>query len=458
MTFSTCFIEVLMIKKLIVILLFANCSSLYAQTIKTDVLVIGDSPSGVAAAIQCARSKVKTILAVQDTSFGGFKGDKIFTVETNRNTASGIWGEFRKHILDFYKHTPGYDTTYNAPLKFEPDAGGRILKNMADTVKNLTVFFSTPFTAIKKDGDKWEVSIAQNGSTVKVIARVVIDATENGDVATKAGAKFAPPLNNMMDNSILKTYRTSIATGETFPAQAYNNTIAPKNNYPPFPAFCIPMNVVLLKAVDNVLITEKALPANKNIKYLPLQFTLGQGVGTIAAYCAFFKTTTNNLNVRIIQGGLLDFKGYLLPLTDISPKDPDWRAIQQVCATGLLKGVQRVNDNNAQFLFRADSSVSTAELQPVLTEIYTRAFLWFNKEKPAEKFTLGNLVSFISDYTLTDPQVLKFRIKRDWKTQYKFKTEFDLNRQVTRREFAVLANKFLNPFARTVDLNGVLVN
>jgi hypothetical protein len=162
--------------------------------------------------------------------------------------------------------------------------------------------------------------------------------------------------------------------------------------------------------------------------------------------------------VRIIQGELLDFKGYLLPFTDILPKDPDWRATQQVCATGLLKGVQRINDNDAQFLFRPDSSVNTAEVQPVLTEIYTRAFLWFNKEKPAEKFTLGNLISFISDYTLTDPQVLKFRIKRDWKTLYKFKTDFDINRQVTRREFAVLANKFLNPFARTVDLNGALVN
>jgi len=185
---------------------------------------------------------------------------------------------------------------------------------------------------------------------------------------------------------------------------------------------------------------------------------LGQGVGAMAAYCAFFKTTTKNLKVRIIQGELLDFKAYLLPFADIPQKDRDWRAIQQVCETGLLRGVQRVTGNNEQFLFMPDSLVSTAEVQPVLTEIYTRAFLWFGKEKPGEKFTLGNLLSFISDYTLTDPIVLKARIQKEWKALYKFEPYFDLNRAVTRREFAVLANKFLNPFARTVDLNGAMVN
>ena len=154
-----------MIKKLIVILLISRCSLLCAQTIKTDVLVIGGSPSGVAAAMQCARSKVKTILAEQGTSFSGLTEKGMVSVETNRNIPSGIWGEFRKHIQDFYKNTPGYDTTYNAPLKFEPDTAVSVLKKMADTIKNLTIYLNAPFTGIKKDGDKWEASIIQNGKT-----------------------------------------------------------------------------------------------------------------------------------------------------------------------------------------------------------------------------------------------------------------------------------------------------
>jgi hypothetical protein len=443
-----------MIKILFAILLTASCSLIYAQTIKTDILVIGGSASGVAAAIQSARSKVKTMLVIPDslprisTAASGMN-----EVSANRNIPSGIWGEFRNRVQDFYKKTPGYDTAYNAILRFEPNAGAIILKKITDTVKNLTVYLNSKFTTIKKDGDYWQVNITQNGKPIEVKAHIVVDATENGDVASKAGAKITAGFDNKVINE-LKTYRTSIATGEDLPGQVN----LPGSYYPPLPVYCIPMSTVLLKDADNLLITEKVLSGKKDIQYLPLQFELGQGVGAVAAYCAFFKTTTKNLKVRIIQGELLDFKSYLLPFADIPLQDHNWRTIQQVCATGLLKGVKQATGNSTQFLFKPDSAVSTNEIKPVLTEIYTRAFLWFNKEKPGEKFTIGNLLSFISDYTLTDPKVFNTGIQKSWKTQYKFKLDFDLNRQVTRREFAVLANKFLNPFARTVDLEGRLVN
>lgn len=435
-----------MIKILIAIWLTVNCSLIYAQTVKTDVLVIGGSTSGVAAAIQSARSKVKTILAISgslpqiNTATSGMN-----EVSANKNIPSGIWGEFRNRVQDFYKKTPGYDTAYNAVLRFEPNAGAIILKKITDTVKNLTVYLNSKFTTIKKDGDYWQVNITQNGKSIEVKAKVVVDATENGGVASKAGVKISDGFDNNKE-----IYRTSIASAEDLPGQIN----LPGSYYPP----CIPMITVLLKDADNLLITEKALSGKKDIQYLPLQLELGQGVGAVAAYCAFFKTTTKNLKVRIIQGELLDFKSYLLPFADISPQDHNWRAIQQVCATGLLKGVKQAIGKSTQFLFKPDSSVSTNEIKPVLTEIYTRAFLWFNKEKPGEKFTIGNLLSFISDYTLTDPKVFNAGIQKSWKTQYKFKLDFDLNRQVTRREFAVLANKFLNPFARTVDMEGRLVN
>jgi hypothetical protein len=445
-----------MIKRLPVILLISLCSLTYGQTIKTDVLVVGGSTSGIAAAIQCARSKVKTILAAQGQTLGSFKGNGILTINANHNIPSGTWGEFRKHIRAAYKKTPGFDTSYNAVLRFSADTAVSILKKMADTTKNLSTYLDARFITIKKDGDKWEATIIQNEKVTKIIARVIIDATENGEVAIKAGAKLPAAFNMPENHSNPTAYRTSIATGISL--QQNNNANQAQNNYPPYPIWYIPMNAVVLNDLDNVLLTEKVLPANKGIENAPLEFELGQGAGTVAAYCAFFKTTTKNLKVRIIQGELLDFKGYLLPFTDISQTDNDWRAIQQICATGLLKGILYTSGNDTEFLFKPDSLVNTAEIQPVLTEIYTRAFLWFSKEKPGEKFTLGNLLSFISDYTLTDPQVLKYRIQKDWKTYYKFKTEFVPNHPVTRREFAVLANKFLNPFARTVDLNGQLVN
>jgi hypothetical protein len=84
--------------------------------------------------------------------------------------------------------------------------------------------------------------------------------------------------------------------------------------------------------------------------------------------------------------------------------------------------------------------------------------LWFNKEKPGDKFTLGNLLSLISDYTLTDPKTLQIALQKAWTNQFKLTGSFDLNRPVTRLEFAVLTNRYLNPFAKTVDLSGRIVN
>jgi len=442
-----------MIKKLVVLFFFSNCSFLYAQTIKTDVLVIGSNASAFAAAIQSARSKVKTVLSDYDGA-GEKKTGGLLSINADRDNPSGIWAEFRKQVRAVYEKTPGYDTAFNAPLALHRDTGAAILKRIADTVKNLTIV-NEPFNSIKKDGDRWEVNLLQNGKTQTIKARIIIDATENGNIVLKAGVKFARGQDNIK-NGIANLYRTSIACGEFLPGQ--QNTPGLTTGYPPRPAWCMPMQSVLLPGAGNLLVIAKALPAGGDIQFLPLQLKTGQGAGAIAAYCAFFKTTTNNLRVRIIQGELLDFKSYLLPFSDITSDDRDWRAIQQVCAAGLLKGAQQIKGNDVRFVFKPDSTVNTAEVQPGLKEIYTRAFLWFNKEKPGEKFTVGNLLSFISDYTLTEPDVLRFRAQRDWKTLYAFKNNFDLNRAVTRREFAVLTNKFLNPFARTVDLQGRLVN
>jgi hypothetical protein len=449
-----------MIKRLLAALFFFAFSFANAETIKTDVLVIGGGPAGVAAAIQSARSKVKTILLESSPFLGGaiIKAGSTCVLDANRNLPSGIWGEFRGKIIGHYSTHSGYDTTYNAVLRFEPYDAAELLKKWTDTIKNLTVKLNTACTNIKKDGTGWEVVIAANGETVTIKAKVVVDATDNGDVAVKAGVKLKDRFDNHKDYSDKKIYRTSIATGEAWPGEKYKDGNRSLNNYPPYPSYCIPLNAVLSTGSDNLLIIDKALPENKTIQYFPFQMALGQGVGATAAYCAFFKTTTQHLRVRIIQGEILDYKGYLLPFTDIPQKDPHFRAIQQVCATGLLKGIQKANGSSMEIHFEPNELVNTEEIRPILEEIYTRSFLWFNKEKPGAKFTLGNLLSLISDYTLTDPTTLKIYLQKAWTNQFKLTGTFDLNRPVTRLEFAVLTNRYLNPFAKTVDLSGRIVN
>ncbi|MVN92634.1 FAD-dependent oxidoreductase [Mucilaginibacter aquatilis] len=608
-----------MLKKLLIALLCLAYIHTYADTIKTDVLIIGGSASGTAAALQCARSKVKTILVETGPWLGGeLTSGAMCIVDANRNLPTGIWGEFRKHVREFYKKTPGYDTTANAVLRFEPYTGAAIFKRMTDTVKNLTVKLNTPWNSVKKNGTGWDVTITEKGKVNTVKAQVLIDATGTGDVAALAGVQFntgfdskketgeqlapeealpviqditwcailkdfgaaanktiarpegydaakyahfkdkdllkmiqggrlpnnkymlkwsdpgisfkstveeldpqnrlkfykgcrlhvlgliyyiqterglknfgttdefgtpdgLPPIPYMREyrrakgrmrmvlddvftpyDRVSKLYRTSIAVGDASPGQHYVDKRGLQTPYPPFPAYSIPLGVVVVKDLDNLLVTEKAMSTthlvNASTFYPSVQVAVGQGAGCIAAYCAFFKTTTKNLNVRTIQGELLDYKGYLMPFSDVTISDPNFRAIQQVSATGMLKGIQKVNGKTAAVLFNADSLVTTAEVEPAIREIYTRAFIWFNKEKPGKQFTVGNLLSFISEITLTDPKVLNANMEKQWKDNFKFSLPFDMNRTLTRREFAVLTNKYLNPFARTVDLSGKLIN
>ncbi len=260
-------------------------------------------------------------------------------------------------------------------------------------------------------------------------------------------------------NRASKLYRTSIATGDALPEQNSEQAIT----YPPFPAYTIPLGAVVVKDMENLIVTGNAISVTHLVGASTcnpaVQMTLGQGAGTVAAFCAFFKTTTQQLNARAIQGEILDFNGYLLPISDIPLADPDFRAIQQVSATGLLQTRTAPSTGNAlKIIFEPDSLVHTAEVKPVLNDIYTRGFLWFNKTRPGEYITVGNLLSFISEITLSEPKPLQTELQKQWKSTYKFKDDFDLNRPVTRREFAVLANKFLNPFARRVDLSGRLIN
>ncbi len=422
------------------------------------MLVIGGSPSGVAAAIQSARSKVKTILATEGIGLrDSVTATETVAINIRHNPSSGIWGEFEEHLRDLDTNRVKGDSPALSMPAFKAIEAETILKKMTDSVKNLVLYQGAAFVGIEKNGDRWEAQFEQNGKTLRIKAKSVIDATEKGVVAKKAGAKLRGFYDSSAGVQDLTAFRTSIACGGSWPGGS-KETVSKTGGYPPQPAWYIPLSAVIASEIVNVFVTESTLPPNKSAACLPLQLELGQGAGAAAAFCAFYNTTNKSLRVRSVQGELLDYKACLLPFADVNPSDPDWRAIQQVGVTGLLAGsIQDMNTSHA-FNFMPDSLVRTAEIEPGLREIYTRAFIWFGKEKPGLYFTTGNMLSLISDYSLTDPAILRGSIQKAWKAQFKFTSEFEMSQPITRREFAVLANKYLNPFARTVDLGGRLVN
>jgi hypothetical protein len=142
---------------------------------------------------------------------------------------------------------------------------------------------------------------------------------------------------------------------------------------------------------------------------------------------AYFLTAPKQLDVRTIQGEILDHKGSLLPFADIPPYRPRLPRHTTGGRNGDAAGHSKSPGQSAQVLFMPDSAIRTAEVQPLLTELYSRAFIWFGKEKPGEMFTLGNLLSYISEMTLRDPAELQEAIRKTWKSYYHFNTPFNPN-------------------------------
>jgi len=441
-----------MVKKILVFFLLLGCNLTYAETIKTDVLVIGNGAGAIAAAIQSGRSKVKTLLLLNGPWLEELSLQNMTTLNEPAYAPSGIWNEVDKELREYYRKTPGYDTLSRI-LKFEPYAAGAALKRMADSVKMLAYKVNVSYTAIEKDGTGWKLEVLIKGEKVTIKTKVLIDGTEDGEMIIKAHATLPPDIKTWLEKGAPTLYRTAIASG------SYNARSAAAN-YPSGPVYYIPLRAVTVNDADNLLTLNKTLfPTDAN--NLTAKIALGQGVGATAAFCAFFKTTAKKLDVRIIQIELLDFKSSLLYFTDLDRGDRYYRAIQQIGVTGLLKGKQGnggAESSDFEFSFMPDTAVVTAEIKPMLTEIYSRFFLWMDKEKPGEKFTVGNLLSLISEITLSDPDNFKIAMQKAWKAEYKFKSDFDLKKPVTRREFAILANQYINPFARAVDINGKMLN
>jgi len=402
-----------------------------AQTIHTDVLIYGGTESGVAAAIQAAHSGVKVLFIVETNELAG-------TISQNSDTLfnAGIRANFLKLTLKARR-----DSTSGIVNPFSQAIASDVLKGWTDTIKNLTIMRNTTSQKIEKSRGGWDVKL-KDGKTIKV--NVVVDASANGSLAAKAGIPFdlatgyykrAVTLNqasieHFYDNRL---YRTSVGIGNSLTQ-----------------VFTIPLGSLVAAGVENFILVGR-LPVLKAAKQLEsATMAYGQAAGATAAFCSFFKTTTNSLKSRVIQGELFAYKSWLVPFADIKQVDSNFAAIQHIGVSGLLKG--RVI--KGELLFQPDSVVSAEELRLPMREFYSRSQIWFADNK-MDKLTLDNVLSLIK-FNASRGEELNREVEKAWKTSFKFAGKYDLKHLISRREFAVLADAYLKPFNVRIDINGNL--
>jgi hypothetical protein len=197
-----------------VLLVLEPAGPVRAQTHQTDLLIIGGGASGTTAGIQAARMGVKTLIVEETGWLGGMlTAAGVSAIDGNHQLPSGLWGEFRQQLYDHYGGPKAVETGWVSNTLFEPSVGNQVLQGLVRNENNLSVWFNTAWREVEKTGDGWRVTVETGKSRKTIRARLLLDATELGDVLAAAGAAYAVGMDSRHD------------TGEAFAPQTANDVI-----------------------------------------------------------------------------------------------------------------------------------------------------------------------------------------------------------------------------------------
>ncbi|HEU0226253.1 MAG TPA: FAD-dependent oxidoreductase [Arachidicoccus soli] len=210
--------KVLMLRIIILFLLVSTKNLVNAQNINSnsknatyDIVVIGGTPSGIAAAIAAGRLGKSVIIIEQAPVLGGVLSSGVdrlddYLVEGN----SGIMDEFRTRVMHYNIKELKNDPVVKSDLKdpdhrwstaqgraWEPKVAAKIYGQMVAEVPSIkTRFNEVPVGAIVKNGRITAVTTQDRsndgvlGQKHTYTGRIIIDATYEGDVAAFAKVPF----------------------------------------------------------------------------------------------------------------------------------------------------------------------------------------------------------------------------------------------------------------------------
>lgn len=306
-----------------------------------------------------------------------------------------------------------------------------VVKSILDTTNNLTLYLSSRIAKAEKDGKGWELRLS-NGKKIKT--EVLVDATNDLNLSSllkiDRNKTVAVPSTNPFDS---RTFRTSLAFGNV-------KTSSGKTSLTLLPA-----GYLLPAGHENVIVVPGG---NAKFNFDPM--ASGKAAGIMAAYCAFFKTTTKAVNSRIAQGELIAFRSVLIPLSDIPETHPNKDAIQRLVLTGLLK--PKLDPEGIAFRFDTSGTVTTEELKQPMRELFSRSQIWF-ADNQKEIITVEDAISLLQ-FTANRADELITEIRDGWAKSFSFNGVYDPKKPISRLELGVLLERYLQPFNVKTDYQG----
>ncbi|MBD2577059.1 FAD-dependent oxidoreductase [Oscillatoria sp. FACHB-1406] len=149
-----------------------------------DVLVVGGSTGGTAAAIQAARRGAQTILVSEFPWLGGMltcagvsapDGNELAALQT------GLWGAYLRELQQ--RQPGGLDRSWVSLFTYNPRIGAEIFAEWVESLPNLQWIRGESPRAVLKDGKR---ITGVRFDTCEVRAKITLDGTELGDLLSLA--------------------------------------------------------------------------------------------------------------------------------------------------------------------------------------------------------------------------------------------------------------------------------
>ncbi|MFM7397846.1 MAG: FAD-dependent oxidoreductase [Verrucomicrobiota bacterium] len=191
---------------------------------QTDLVVVGATPSGVAAAVAAARSGANVILLEEKSHVGGIVSGGLTNTDIYKKAAvGGLFAEFVKRVREHYVTTYGENSEQVKVCQgghmFEPKVAEKVFRDMLAGEKNIRLIQRHRVVSarvvgsdgIERDAERGQrrdgaapkdfgptvklVSItaedlAQPGKKAEFRVKTFVDATYEGDLAALAGVPY----------------------------------------------------------------------------------------------------------------------------------------------------------------------------------------------------------------------------------------------------------------------------
>jgi len=170
------------------------------DTDDADIVVVGGTPSGIAAAVSAARMGSRVVLLEPTEHVGGIVSNGLTNADIqNRQAVAGLFYEFTCRVLKHYRTTYGPDSSQVRLCRngyfFEPHVAEQVfLEMIKEHSEKIPLVYRCRVKRAIREGNRVTGVVMddldRHGREVRFRGKMFIDATYEGDLAACAGVDY----------------------------------------------------------------------------------------------------------------------------------------------------------------------------------------------------------------------------------------------------------------------------